>query len=275
MQLKDPVEAVMTPRLPTVPINGVSTISWPTPHMGAVGGLVAKASWLKRAARTVLFIGYAALATFGWLASAAAQTITTYTPPTGVGCNGSTLLLSIPGGIIAGPDGNIWWSGLGSPNGRMSTAGTNATTYIDALYPDGENDNCDHNQGIVVGSDSAIYYSIFTPNGAYPNIPGRIGRIVPGGSAGAFDIPEALGENPGAIAAGPDGALWFTERAGSGPAGAYPASIIRMTTGGQFTAYNLPSSGFWSGAFPMGITTGPDGALWFAANGGSDNSGPL
>jgi trimeric autotransporter adhesin len=56
--------------------------------------------------------------------------------------------------------------------------------------------------------------------------------------------------NPDFIAAGPDGALWFTNY-GNG-------SIGRITTGGTVTNYTDPSI---SG--PTGITVGPDGALWF------------
>jgi virginiamycin B lyase len=52
------------------------------------------------------------------------------------------------------------------------------------------------------------------------------------------------------IAAGPDGALWFTEdRAGK---------IGRITASGAITEYALSTPGS-----PSSIVTGPDGALWF------------
>ena len=56
------------------------------------------------------------------------------------------------------------------------------------------------------------------------------------------------------IAAGPDGALWFTEGNAN--------KIGRITTAGVFTEYPLSSQ--LSGAYL--ITVGPDGALWFTEN---------
>jgi len=55
----------------------------------------------------------------------------------------------------------------------------------------------------------------------------------------------------GAITAGPDGALWFTESTAN--------QIGRITTSGAITSYPVPTAN--SGL--MGITAGPDGALWF------------
>jgi streptogramin lyase len=62
-----------------------------------------------------------------------------------------------------------------------------------------------------------------------------------------------------AIAAGPDGALWFTNPEGS---------IGRITTAGVVTIYHAPSF------FNLGaIAAGPDGALWFtSANAGANGS---
>jgi virginiamycin B lyase len=65
-----------------------------------------------------------------------------------------------------------------------------------------------------------------------------------------FAVPTA-NSKPEGIAAGPDGALWFTENAGS--------KIGRITTTGTITEFTIPIAG--SG--PIGITAGPDGALWF------------
>jgi hypothetical protein len=58
------------------------------------------------------------------------------------------------------------------------------------------------------------------------------------------------GSVPETIAAGPDGALWFTE---------WDAGRIgRITTTGVITEYPVPAA--YHGG---GITVGPDGALWF------------
>jgi virginiamycin B lyase len=68
-----------------------------------------------------------------------------------------------------------------------------------------------------------------------------------------YPIPSTLqGNNPEPfrIAAGPDGAMWFTEQNSS--------SIGRITTTGVITQYQTPRAGC-----PWGITGGPDGNVWF------------
>jgi virginiamycin B lyase len=65
-----------------------------------------------------------------------------------------------------------------------------------------------------------------------------------------YPIPTA-GSLPSGIAAGSDGALWFTEYAGR--------KIGRITTSGHITEYSIPSAA----ADPWNIAAGPDGALWF------------
>jgi virginiamycin B lyase len=62
------------------------------------------------------------------------------------------------------------------------------------------------------------------------------------------------GAIPSSIAAGPDGALWFTEVVAN--------KIGRITTGGAITEFPLPAT--LNG--PTGIVRGPDGALWFWDN---------
>src|SRR5512139_421740 len=51
-----------------------------------------------------------------------------------------------------------------------------------------------------------------------------------------------------AIAAGPDGNLWFTEQMGN--------RIGRITPAGVIAEFSLPTT-------PYGIVAGPDGNLWF------------
>jgi len=68
-----------------------------------------------------------------------------------------------------------------------------------------------------------------------------------------YPVPNS---SPQGIAAGPDGALWFTERSAD--------KIGRITIGGVVTEYPLPSN-----EGPLGITVGPDGALWFTETAGA------
>jgi streptogramin lyase len=56
---------------------------------------------------------------------------------------------------------------------------------------------------------------------------------------------------PEAIAAGSDGALWFSER--------YTTQVGRVTVGGSFKIFSFPAANHHS----TDITAGPDGALWF------------
>jgi uncharacterized protein (TIGR03437 family) len=62
------------------------------------------------------------------------------------------------------------------------------------------------------------------------------------------------GAGAAGIAAGPDGAMWFTEYSNN-----TLAKIGRITTSGVFTEYALPNPA----SEPTTITAGPDGALWF------------
>jgi virginiamycin B lyase len=73
-----------------------------------------------------------------------------------------------------------------------------------------------------------------------------------------FPLPATL-KYPDAIAAGPDGALWFTQynHDGDGPV----AGVLgRITTAGAATAVPIPAT-----SKPVSLTNGPDGALWYAA----------
>ncbi len=121
--------------------------------------------------------------------------------------------------------------------------------------------------GITTGSDGNLW---FTENAA-----GKIGRMTPAGVVTSFvlpDVPPPEGSpagtagttpNPTAIAAGPDGSLWFT---------GIPGEIGRITTAGVVTEFPLPAvpppAGSPAGtastpATATAIVAGPDGALWF------------
>lgn len=65
-----------------------------------------------------------------------------------------------------------------------------------------------------------------------------------------FPIPTA-GATPFGVAAGADGAVWFTEFYGN--------RIGRVAPGNTIVEYLIPTAS----SFPNGIAAGPDGALWF------------
>jgi streptogramin lyase len=106
---------------------------------------------------------------------------------------------------------------------------------------------------ITAGPDGALW---FTEQDG-----GKIGRITTTGllTEYALPTPEMM---PIGITNGPDGALWFTEfdyRVGYSDEN---PRIGRISSSGVITEYPLPTSG--GHRLPIGITAGPDGALWFA-----------
>ncbi len=168
------------------------------------------------------------------VAPAAAIPITEFTVPT---------VSADPGGIAAGPDGDLWFTELETNKiGRITTAGAvvNEYTSTDSLVTE-------FPAGITAGPDGAMWFAVYANN--------QIGRMTTAGKATFFDIPTA-NSGPVDIVAGPDGNLWFTEFNGN--------KIGRVTTGGAFQEFTIPTAG----AEATGITAGPDGNLWFGEAGG-------
>lgn len=87
-----------------------------------------------------------------------------------------------------------------------------------------------------------------------------VGAVDDDGDIEMFQYPsniDAIGQR---IAAGPDGALWFTQANPHVPVDSGPDMIGRITTKGAWAEYPIAS---WD-ALPQGIVAGPDGAMWFA-----------
>jgi virginiamycin B lyase len=110
---------------------------------------------------------------------------------------------------------------------------------------------------VVWGPDNTIWYRREGSTDAQGKIvaPDAIGHIMPNGALKEFPIHGA----GGSLAAGPDGALWFTEvkAGGQGPA---TGAIGRISVAGKITEYPItPGS-----ALPQGIVSGRDNALWFS-----------
>jgi hypothetical protein len=102
--------------------------------------------------------------------------------------------------------------------------------------------------GITAGADGSSWFTDNPRSSEWSPAIGTIGRITTDGYITTYALPNPINSDPGAIAAGPDGALWFTELVAN--------KIGRITTAGAMTEFNVPTP-------PGLITAGPDGALWF------------
>jgi virginiamycin B lyase len=158
----------------------------------------------------------------------------------------------LPNLLAAGPDGSVWVGDLlGADVVRVLPDGR-TTSYEGAQGPGDPT-------GIAFSGDGAAWV---TESGAHEHI----WEIAPTGQVLDREIPAGLAQfgnchcDAHAIAAGPDGALWFVER--------MFGRIVRMTEGGEWTSFELPDPanvpvGELGAPRPEALTVGPDGALWF------------
>lgn len=165
--------------------------------------------------------------------------------------------------IVAGPDGNMWFTESGARREGLGPGETGAGK-IGKITPTGTITEYPLSipytilGGITNGPDGNLWFTeTFYPpfGGSPPALGGAIGRITPTGTVTEFPLPKG-GASPRGITAGPDGHLWFTIT------GYGTTAIGRITTDGeitQFPAYPQDS--------PYGIAAGPDGNLWFAMYG--------
>jgi hypothetical protein len=108
---------------------------------------------------------------------------------------------------------------------------------------------------VILAGTAAFWFRSYLPTLAaivgYPSASSAITE---------FTIPTSHSALDG-IAAGSDGALWFTESSVSNTAN----KIGRITTTGAFTDYSISTSNNQR----MHIASGPDGALWFTEDNGN------
>jgi streptogramin lyase len=129
------------------------------------------------------------------------------------------------GPLAAGPDGNVWFTARGreeyDAQGKRVTSGY--STAIGRVGPSGEVatfGECLHTgpqytgpNSIAAGPDGNVWFTNFTTR-SLPNIgtPPAIGRITPSGEITEYRAGLSYASSPDGIIAGPDGALWFTDR---------------------------------------------------------------
>jgi streptogramin lyase len=161
---------------------------------------------------------------------------------------GLTQSTTLQQGLVAGPDGNLWFT-----ESTPSAIGMiNPTTHAISEFSVGLNPGSRPGASIVVGPDGALW---FMDGGTTQ----AIGRIDPTTHA----ITEfSVGLNPGAalgrVAVGPDGNLWFGDK------GVTKAIYVMNPTTHAITSF---TSGLNAGSLPGGIWSGPDGNVWFTDQG--------
>jgi virginiamycin B lyase len=156
-----------------------------------------------------------------------------------------------PTSIALAPDGSVWTTELATGTiGELGADGA-VTEHALAGAAPGAFGNAEP-YSIVLGPDGALWFT--------EQALGRIGRISTAGVLQEFAIPSPSGVAQGEygspapryIAAGPDGALWFTDGGDE--------SIGRITTAGQVSEYPIGTA---TPSSPQGIVSA-GGELWFA-----------
>jgi streptogramin lyase len=187
--------------------------------------------------------------------------------------------------ITAGPDGNLWFADhVAASIARLTPTGT--FTRFSIPGPPGT-----YPWQLVDGPDGALWFTDINGH--------RIGRITTTGQVSFFAVPDQDGY-PDGIASGPDGNVWFTlddeanigritpegvitEFAVPHPEGHYiflsgiasvsaqalaftyydlvtgESLVGRITTTGTISTLPTPTPE----SFPSGITSGPNGSVWF------------
>jgi streptogramin lyase len=144
-----------------------------------------------------------------------------------------------PKDMVAGADGNLWFTETGGAVGRITPAGEVKQFVLG-------NEEEPFPFAITLGPEGNVWFTERNPS--------AIARITPGGEVKAFSkgITSPTTE-PDGIATGPEGNLWFTEYNGN--------AIGRITPAGAITEY---TAGITPGSHPAKIVLGPDGNLWFS-----------
>ena len=145
-----------------------------------------------------------------------------------------------PAQVVAGPDGNLWFSDRNGAVGQITTGGT-VTRFTSGLNPGSAV------RSIAMGTDGNMWFSD-------PGTTRAVGMINPTTHAiSEFSLPAS--SMPLGIAAGPDGNVWFTDNGTTRAIG-----VINPTT----HAISEFSAGLsQSATLQQGLVAGPDGNLWF------------
>ena len=147
------------------------------------------------------------------------------------------------GQIVAGPDGNLWFTARDFPSRPSGSIIRMTPRGVRAVF-------VEHGEGvggpITVGPDNNLWFTGSDGGGET-----TLGRVTLGGVISPI-VPLFGHSGAPAIAAGPDGNLW-----GAVSGHISQGHIVRVTTGGVVTGFGVPAQRLG------GIALGPDGNLWF------------
>jgi streptogramin lyase len=149
---------------------------------------------------------------------------------------------SSPYDIVAGPDGNLWFT----EDSPSKIGEINPVTHATSDYPTPTPESFPAE--IATGPDGNLWFTEFEAS--------KIGEINPVTHA-TSDYPTTTPESwPYYLTVGPEGNIWFTELKAS--------KIGEINSVTHATSdYSTPSAG----SYPWGITTGPEGNIWFGEPG--------
>ncbi len=169
------------------------------------------------------------------------------------------------GGMIAGPDGALWFAGERDPYSetRINVIGRITMDGQVTTFPTPSQSSEGGVLDICVGPDKAIWYTWINSLSDASKFTGRIGRVSLSGQIQEFAAPYGR-----PIASGADGALWYSEIIpNTGGDGLYATAIRkgyigRITTAGVASELPIdPNTGIGQ------LVAGSDGAIWYIIDG--------
>jgi virginiamycin B lyase len=175
-----------------------------------------------------------------------------------------------PFNIVAGSDGALWFTTAASVN----CCGGASFGALYRVARDGSMTSYNTFQApgydIVSASDQNLWYTTYPPGGSYNLLnfmtTGGPGSYLYWGAADGGAATPALSHSPGGITMGSGNAVWFTFP-DAGEIGGVTASVTNQGNGFYYvSAGPSPTFALSANSKPLGITKGPDAAVWFAEN---------
>lgn len=157
---------------------------------------------------------------------------------------------SLPYNIVAGPDGNVWFT-ENTPNNIgefVSLGGGAGFGEFPITYPPSDGTGSAYGAwGITSGPDGNLWFT----EANSPEDVSFVGNITTGGTISTFQTGFTIGAH--GITAGPDGNLWFAGRSTN--------AILRILAASPNTV--SPTSVPTANSGPESVAVGPDGNIWF------------